>query len=438
MPAGTSSVRPARPAEPRPAREAASGKSGRPPRDDPLNALGLDGIKRIVGRWGFHGKALLTDVRVEMPTPRKGLAGWIDQPGFDRDRRLPVSDRARFFIVDSMDPALLYARLADLVKAIDPNSTLVLAEAERMIKSATGLRLREDLLVQIGPSWSVFPASSAERNSKDDLDPYDYVLVADLKDAGAFTRTLDTLAARASDYLREREKPKGAAPAVGQADLPALAIERLPAPHRGYRLTSPSDVVFWLTNEVQLSIVVGRSHVAFASKPERAVEALAFEQGEERRWKPTGEVKQALACLPRKLTLLSVGDPEESNVPGLIEHLPRLVQVLGTSLELETLKEEDGEESGDLLTWLGVPGRGSFRVRIDPARLPTLKALEAQLFPSVLAAAMDDRGLRFIAREAFPLGCVGAGSYLSSSVEWKSGRWERRFKMGLKASTTAH
>ncbi len=430
MPVGTSSVRPARPAEPRPAPEAAGRKAGRPPQDDPIKALGLDGIKRIVGRWGFHGKALLTDVRVEIPTPRTGLAGGIDQPGFDRDRLLPVPDRARSFTVDSMDPAQMYARLADLGKAIDPNSTLVLAEAERIIKGATGLRLREDLLAQIGPSWSVFPAPSAERNDKDELDPWDYVLVADLKDAGAFAKTLDTLVARASDYLHEREKPKGAAaPAAGQADLPAVALERLPAPHRGYRLTSPSEVVFWLDEEIQPTILVGRSHVAFASTPERAVEALVFEQGDERRWKPMGEVEQALACLPRKLTLLSIGDNRESSIPALIVGLPRIVQMLSTA-EAD-LESPAGEGRVDFLTMIGIPGPERFRVRIDPARLPKAEALEAHLFPNVLAAAVDDQGIRFIAREAFPLCCLRNGAYLKPSVEWSDGGWKRDLKMGV-------
>ncbi|MHB1559659.1 MAG: hypothetical protein ACYC61_19600, partial [Isosphaeraceae bacterium] len=429
LPAGTSSVRPASPPEPRPAPDAVGGKASHPPQDDPIKALGLDGVKRIVGRWGFHGKALLTDVRVEIPAPRKGFAGWIDQPGFDRDGLLPIPDRARSFTVDSLDPALLYTRLADLGKTIDPDSARVTAELERMIRGAIGIRIREDLLAEVGPSWSVFPALSAERNDKDELDPWDYVLVADLKDAGAFAKTLDTLAARASDYLREREQPKGAAAAAGQANLPAVALERLPAPHRGYRLTSPSQIVFWLNDEVQPTILVGRSHVAFASNPERAVEALTFEQGEERGWKPTGEVEQALACLPKKLTMLSIGDARESSIPALIAGLPRIVQMLSTGVA--DLNSPAGEGRVDFLTVIGIPGPERFRVRIDPALIPSVKALEAQLFPSILAAAVDDRGIRFIAREAFPLGCLRNGGYLKSRAKWTAGGWKRDLHMGI-------
>ena len=67
-----------------------------------LEDLGLDGIKRVVGRWGFQDKALLTDVRVEAPAPRKGLVAWLDQPAFRKDL-LPPLPRGTdvIFVVDS-------------------------------------------------------------------------------------------------------------------------------------------------------------------------------------------------------------------------------------------------------------------------------------------------------------------------------------------------
>ncbi len=47
---------------------------------DPVKLLGLDGFRGIVGRWGFQGKALLTDVRIEAPAPpRAWWAGSISR-----------------------------------------------------------------------------------------------------------------------------------------------------------------------------------------------------------------------------------------------------------------------------------------------------------------------------------------------------------------------
>ena len=40
-----------------------------------VKSLGLDGVTRVVGRWGFQGKAMLTDVRVEA-LPLRAAACW--------------------------------------------------------------------------------------------------------------------------------------------------------------------------------------------------------------------------------------------------------------------------------------------------------------------------------------------------------------------------
>ena len=62
-----------------------------------------------------------------------------------------------------------------------------------------------------------------------------------------------------------------------------------------------------------------------------------------------------------------------------------------------------------LLGVLGVAQPGGFRLRIDPARVPKAEALRSQLFPSVLATAADDQGVRLIAREAVPFACTAPG-----------------------------
>lgn len=73
---------------------------------DPMLALGLDGIKRIVVRYEFQGKALLTDLCIEAPAPRKGLVGWLDQPGFRKDRLPPLPRNTAEFAIGSFDPAV--------------------------------------------------------------------------------------------------------------------------------------------------------------------------------------------------------------------------------------------------------------------------------------------------------------------------------------------
>ncbi len=277
--------------------------------------------------------------------------------------------------MDSFDPALAYGRFGELARKIEPEMGALIDELEKAAKDITGLRLREDLLSHLGPTWCVLPVPSADGQGggKAEVDPTEYVLVASLQDADGFSKVLDTLAARANQYLRDREKPAdGQARDARQPDPPSLAVERLPGTHRGYRLTSPSRLVFWLNDEIQPTILVGKSYVAFAVNAERAAEALAFEQGPAGRWRPTGELIAAFDCLPEKLTLLSVGDSRDSAVPETISQLPSIVQLLMTWLG--GMEDPNAGAGSDFLTLLGIPGPGSFRVRIDPARIPRSEA----------------------------------------------------------------
>ena len=63
--------------------------------------MGLGQVKRVIGRWGFRGKALLTDVRFEAPGPWKGMVGVLDTAGFRKDRVPPIPRGMRSFGVDN-------------------------------------------------------------------------------------------------------------------------------------------------------------------------------------------------------------------------------------------------------------------------------------------------------------------------------------------------
>jgi hypothetical protein len=390
---------------------------------DPAAILGLDGVKRIVGRWGFQGKALLTDVRIEAPVPRKGLLALLDQPGFDKDNLPPIPRSTGSFAIDSLDLAAAYGRVIDLAKSVEPEAGILIDQFERAAREATGLRLREDLLSHIGPTWCVLAVPSADEagGGNGPFDPADYALVVSLRDADGFQKVLGTLASRANQYLRDREKPNGPNnPENPKPDPPMLALDRLPAPDRGYRLTSPSRLVYWLSDDVQPTILVGESYAAIAINPERARQALAIGPGGGTRWRPTGELARSFECLPAKLTFLTVGDHRDSAVPEAIAGLPGLVQLL--SATLGDFGNPNAGMPGDLLTLAGVPGAGGFRLRIDPDNIPKAQELQAHLFPSVFAASVDGAGLRFIAREAFPFACAGQGTYLKSSVKWSGAK----------------
>src|ERR1700733_11385362 len=59
-----------------------------------------------------------------------------------------------------------------------------------------------------------------------------------------------------------------------------------------------------------------------------------------------------------------------------------------------------------ILEMFGLSRPGGFQVKVERQRIPEAGDLRSFLFPSVLAATADERGLRFITREAFPLALI--------------------------------
>ncbi len=283
---------------------------------------------------------------------------------------------------------------------------------------ATGFRLREDLLAHLGPMWSVFPLPSRDRDGgvHSESSFTEYALVVSVDDIKAFAKVLESAASGVNHYLRDLEKPNDPAAAKPDTpDLPVLTLERLPAPDRGYRLTSPSQLVFWLDDNLQPTLLIGKSHIALASNLDRAKEALGSEQQDGRAWQPVGELSNAFACLPENLSFLMVGDTRDSIVPDGIAKLPKTVQLLSTVFGGFTDPAAPG--GANLLAAVGIPGPGSFRLRIDPSKIPKADALRGYLFPSVLATSVDAQGVRLISREAFPLACVDDNASLKSSMK---------------------
>ena len=386
-----------------------------PARPDPVGDA-LEGIERIEGRWGFRGKALAGDVRVVAPAPRKGWAALVDQPAFRKDNLPPIPEGVTSFTVLAIEPGKAYRLGVELLKGINPEAKGQVKAVEKVVADATGLSLRDDLLAHLGPRVAVFdvPARPADLRNKGKGEETDPVVLAEVDDAAAFARALDALAAGVNDALKE---------AGGGA--PACLLRPLPAPARGYVLgPAPGFVEPVILAKLRPTVMLGKSFVAFAATPEEATAALAAEAGTARRWAPAGEVADAFAQLPETLTLLDVVDPRRTSMPGMIAGLPTYAQFLGNAGRDDSA--EGRSPFAGLLAALGLPAPGGFRVRLDPALTVKADDVKAPLFPDVLAASVDGRGVRIIGRGSIPPGLrIGRWS-LSTSFSASPGETSRR------------
>ena len=415
--------------------EAADGRSIKTVDDlnrELVEGLGLEGVKRIVGRWGFQGKALLSDVRVESAPPRKGMASLFEQPAFRTDHLPAIPPDAKDFVLASLDAGQSYRKLVETTDRIEPGCAEGYAAFEAMVKEAIGLRLREDLLRHVGPTWAIVnvPDRAGAAGDHTEAAPRHEVFVAAIDDADAFDKVAESLAGRIDELIRTSVESQRENAPRGQ-DTASFGVHRLPAPDRGFRFDVPSWSFQWkdgdapscrvrLGIKVSIYLLIGKTSIVVASDLERARHVLAAQQPSTRCWKPAGELANAIEGLPVELTFLSVSDPALCDLPEMIAGLPDTIRSVLRVLALN--RDDDEEPLRILLDVIGVPRPGWPSIRIDRAKRPTVEDLRRHFFASVLATAVDDRGYRVIQREPFPF--AGLASEVSCHQRWRF-NWKR-------------
>jgi hypothetical protein len=388
--------------------------------------LGMDGLQRIVGRWGFQGKALLSDVRVEIPSPRRALPALLDQPAFRKDRPPAIPPDATSFVVASFEPEQCYRRIPEMIHGLGPEGAEGIAEIERMVQAQIGLRIREDLLRHVGPTWALVevPDRAGPVREGAGARRKHSVFVATVDDADAFAKVVDSLASRIDGSLRtyqelQRKKvPKG-------KEIGTFGMKRLPAPDRGYRVDLPGFHFDYFGDDMltlnpgknkgtSFFLLIGKSSIAAASDLDRARGVLRAGEPISGGWKPSGELANAIEGLPENLTFLSVSDPELCALPDWIAGLPGTIRylVIGATVA----KDLQDKTCWALLNFMDVPRPGQFWPRVESARTPKVDDLRRCVFSSVLASAVDERGYRVIHREPFPF--AGLASEISLYHRW--------------------
>ena len=348
-----------------------------------FEVMDVNRATRIVGRWGFRGRSLATDVRFEAPDAWKGP---FRRGGFSRDRLPPIPKGMGTFAIGSLDRGRTVERLAPLGAAVIPEVLAVITALDQTVREATTARQREELVRHLGPTWCVY--ASPGRNGST-LPTF----LVEFDDVEGTDKALGAIVSGINAGLRAR--------LGGPADAkpPAIAIERLPAPERGYRLVSSAGLLPWMTDGLQPTALLGKSYLAVAASPALARAAVAAESNREGRWEPTGELVKTFESLPANLSFLSVGNPRDSTWPEAIANFPGTAgSFLTKFVGLDLGGDSPANRPPDPLDVLGVPRNAAGSPRADELR--------ALIHPSVLAATVDDRNFRIIGLEALPLACL--------------------------------
>ncbi|HWE38004.1 MAG TPA: DUF1559 domain-containing protein [Isosphaeraceae bacterium] len=371
-------------------------------------SLGLDGVKRLDVRWGFHDDALMSVLRVAAPAPRRGVLTLFEAPPFRKGGLPPIPPDQASFTVLAFKPDRLYEQIMTIAKALTPNAEGVAEQVRRGVMDATGLRLREDILAHLGPrvAFYVVPTIGSEPTNPFSGFFRGYVHIpkavalVEVDDPAAFGKSLDALAKAANDAfgrLADRQGGDGKKPL--RAEL--RAVKGGP---KGYMLVVPPGV-FPLPAGTKPTILIGEHYLALARTPEQARKALALESKPDGRRKPSDALAKAFEALPDELTYLSISDPRDSLLPETIVNLPNIVQTIGSMASNGPSPMLRGPMGAALRGPIGMvrgPQHGGFRVHTDPDKVPSADELRSYLFPATVAVSVDDQGLRIATREAFP------------------------------------
>lgn len=416
-----------------------------PAKDDEMRLvarrLGFDQVKRVVGRWGFQGKALLSDVRFESAPPRKGVPGLFDQPSFRTDRLPVIPPDATDFVLASFEPERFGRKVVEIIRGFEPEAGAEIDRLDQGLRAMFGLRVGDDLLRHIGPSWAIVNVPDQNKKAGTAARKHS-VLVASLDEAGAIETLINTMLWEIDLTLRGYAAGERARAPQGR-EIGAFGMRKLPAPDRGYRVDfpafefnadGPEPLVLDPDAKAMRSLflVLGRSSMAVASDLDAARRIVADGAKPARPWKPSGELASALEGLPRDLTFLSVTDPALCSLPDTIAGLPDTIRSL---LTFETLSADVRDGTGwGVLNLLGLPRPGQPWPRIDRAHTPRVEDLRRSVFASVLATAVDDRGYRVIHRQPLPF--AGLASEIAYhqrwSITWKSSEKPRiKYRVGV-------
>jgi hypothetical protein len=360
------------------------------------------GIKQLAFRFGFDDDALMREIRIVAPKPRKPFLALLDQPGFDGKALMPLPEGIESFLELSIDPNALIDSIAELWPAggIKEKVEHLSESAQRSGK----IDFRKDFLGHIGPRMIVFVApdksatvgsfetnwlqgiNSAAAASKAALEHLPKLtLVAEVSQPKSFARALEgainalnhELTAKTAELL-DKEEAGNDQPAAGAAPNPGggraggaragggagggrgtrkkspsarapqfrpMQTSALPDPTKvAYLLMTPSDSPL-KTNLPNFRPVIkfeGR-HLVIAVDSDSANAALKVVQRKD--WKPSEDLQKAADHLPPKMVVLGVTDPREV-MPAILASLPGTMQSIINSVVTVTRARAANAQQG--------------------------------------------------------------------------------------------
>ncbi len=342
--------------------------------------LGLDGLKRFELRFAFQDDALVTELKVVAPEPRRGLLTLFDQAPFAIDSLPPLPAGTTGFTAFALDPAMVYDQVNNLLSVTGLKSQV--GTGLPLVLADRGFELRRDLCARLGPKFAFYAQAPAKEDTETVAAMWvnqlaGWTFSAQVRDEQAVAGAIDPLIVVVNQTIKRQLQLLQRRRLVN----PGWTVEvRKLAERRGYKLkyvNSPPQ----LLSKLQPTMIVGRDQLVVAATPAAAERALAAGA----RWQPAGEFLPVIKRLPAQMSYLSLQDPRVWS-PLLVDMLPIAVRQINSEIALAQArvgKTPDGTS-----------------MRLDADMVPAAADLNRLLFPSSTAVVVDREGARLVQRES--------------------------------------
>ncbi len=343
----------------------------------PLVMMGYADIRRVELRWGFQDEAMVTNLRVIAPSPRRGVLGFLDGPTFTAETLPPIPAGAKDFLALSLDVDATFTKFTQFVSQMSPNGGPRFDVLEQTFLRNTKLRLREDVLQHLGPKMALFGKLTGD---KVPLSPEfswampEFTLVAESDDAVEFAKSLDALMDLTIVQMNAAPDP-----AKGPKIQKAMGTEK------GYDIILPTNPNNPIAAFLKPAIRVGKTLVVAGSTLNAAKTGTALDS-KAARWTPGADFATMTKRLPKDMVFVAVSDPRET-LPQAIAGIPAALKALDTAMQ-------SGRPANR-------PAPGPY-LKIDEAKIPAAADLTKRLSPSSLALSVDKQGWSLTMRDSFP------------------------------------
>ena len=119
-------------------------------------ALGMPGLKALILTDAFDGKDWLSQVFIDAPAPRVGLAAMLEGHPLSQDTLKMIPDTATMAWAGEFDLAKFVDQIRSITTQIDPQVGQMLDGYISQVNGALGFNIQTDLLGAFGDEWAAY------------------------------------------------------------------------------------------------------------------------------------------------------------------------------------------------------------------------------------------------------------------------------------------